>query len=93
MTDTLPTSLTLGKWCSDESELPSEPTDELFLIVSEDVETKDRKFSIASFHYDRGMRKPDFDEWRTARGGSAFARLSEDNYWNVIKWAKIEGIM
>ena len=87
----LPTHLAVEKWFSDEKDLPSGPTNDVFLIKAVDVETKEEIYSVAMFLYwPREKGRIDFDEWRMVCGATCFARDSEDNAYNVVAWGKLK---
>ena len=86
----LPTHLDVEKWFTDEKDLPSEPTNELFLVKIIEVKTKEEFYSIAMFIY-WPVRKPiDFDEWRTICGATCFARYSSEKIYNVVAWGRLK---
>ena len=86
----LPTGLKVKEWFTDEKDLPSGPTNDIFLVKAIDLKTNEEIFTIAMFHY-WPIRKPiDFDEWRFTDGSGCFARYSSDNIYKVVAWAKVK---
>lgn len=86
----LPTHLVVEKWFTEEKDLPSDPTNELFLVKAIDVTSKEEIYSIAMFVY-WPVRKPiDYDEWRMICGATCFARYSNENRYNVVAWGKLK---
>lgn len=78
------------EWFTKEEDLPSEDTDEVFMVKVIDLKTKEEFFSIAMFIY-WPVRKPiDYDEWRMVCGANCFARFSADNIYKVVAWAKLK---
>lgn len=86
----LPTELKLERWFTKEKDLPSCPTNDIFLVKAIDVKTKETIYSFAMFLYDSVRNRIDFDEWRFICGASCFARKSKDNIYNVVAWAKVK---
>lgn len=86
----LPTGLRADQWFTEEKDLPSGPTNDVFIIKAIDVKTSEEIYSIAMFSY-CPLRTPiDFDEWRFICGATCFARESSDNMYNVVAWAKLK---
>lgn len=86
----LPTGLRVGQWFTEEKDLPSGPTNDVFIVKAIDVKTKEEIYSIAMFRYWSLRRDPDFDEWQFICGASCFARYSDDNIYNVVAWSKLK---
>jgi len=88
--ENLPTGLEIGHWFTDEKDLPSGPTNDIFLVRAIDVKTKEIIHSFAMFVY-WPLRQPiDFDEWRFICGASCYARYSSSNQYNVVAWTKVK---
>lgn len=86
----LPTDIAIEQWFTDEKDLPSGPTNDVFLIKAIDVNTKEEIYSIAMFIW-CSIRNPiDYDEWRMVCGATCFARYSEENKYNVVAWGKLK---
>jgi hypothetical protein len=86
----LPKGLEIGQWSTEEKDLPSGPTNDVFLVRAIDVKTKEIIHSFAMFVY-WPVREPiDFDEWRFICGATCFARESVDNKYKVMAWTKVK---
>lgn len=88
--DNLPTGLKIEQWFTDEKDLPSEPTNDIFLVRAVDTKTGEVIHSLAMFSYWPCRTPIDFDEWRFICGATCFARFSEENIYNVIAWTKVK---
>jgi hypothetical protein len=86
----LPTGLKVERWFTEEKDLPSGPTNDIFLVQAIDVNTKEEINSLAMFHYWPSRKPIDFDEWRFICGATCFARESNDNKYNVVAWTKVK---
>lgn len=86
----LPVGLKVETWFTEEKDLPSNHTDELFLVKAVDVKTKEEIYSIAMFIYWPVRKSIDYDEWRMICGSSCFARYSSENRYNVMAWGKLK---
>lgn len=86
----LPTGLKVEWWFTEEKDLPSGPTNDIFLVRAIDVKTKEEINSLAMFGYCPSRTPIDFDEWRFICGAKCFARESSDNIYNVVAWTKIK---
>lgn len=86
----LPTGLKAKEWFTEEKDLPSEPTNDIFLVKAIDLKTNEEIFTISMFHYWPNRTPIDFDKWRFIDGSECFARYSEDNIYKVVAWAKVK---
>lgn len=82
--------LRLEQWFTNEKDLPSGPTDDIFLVQAVDVKTKEVIRSLAMFIYWPSRKPIDYDEWRMICGARCFARECEENQYNVVAWAKVK---
>lgn len=85
-----PSELKALEWFTEEKDLPSEPTNDVFMVKAVDVDTKEESYSLAMFVY-WPIREPiDYDEWRFICGTTCFARESSDNKYNVVAWSRLK---
>lgn len=86
----LPVGLKAEKWFTEEKDLPSESTNDIFLVKAIDVHTKEEIDTLAMFLYWPLNRNPDFDEWRFICGASCYARSPNDSHYKVVAWSKVK---
>ncbi len=87
----LPSGLKTVQWFTEEKDLPSKPTNDIFIVVAIDVKTGEEIATLAMFSYWSLKREPvDFDEWKFICGASCFARYSEDNLYKVVAWSRVK---
>jgi hypothetical protein len=86
--ENLPNGLKVEQWFTEEKDLPSSSTDDIFLVRVVDTKSKEIIHTVAMFLY-WPVREPiDYDEWRFICGARCFARFSSENQYNVVAWAK-----
>lgn len=88
----MPIGLKVEQWFTEEKDLPSEPTDDIFLVQIVDLMGEDEEeiYAPATFIYSPIRPPVSYDEWQFLNGDRCYAINSVNSEYNVVAWARVK---